>query len=348
MNSSLAWSFLKTELPLIQAPMAGAQDADMAIAVANAGGLGSIPCAMLSTEEIRNQVAKFRAAAIGKPLNLNFFCHEPPPQPSPKEVGWKKILEPYYKELHVDPTKEVKSVSRAPFDESLCSLVEELKPEFVSFHFGLPKKELLLRVKKVSFVLSSATTLGEGKYLEDHGCDAVIAQGFEAGGHRALFLTNDLATQMGTMALVPQLVDLLKVPVIASGGISDGRGVRAAFALGASAVQVGTAYLFSHEAKISEFHRKKLLDKNSETALTNLFSGKPARGIVNRLMKDLGAMNSAAPEFPGAGAALAPLKEAADANHKADFSSLWSGQAASLGKVRSAREITEELGRAVF
>lgn len=343
----MASHFLKTELPIIQAPMAGAQDIQLAIAVAKAGGLGSLPCAMLSPEQIRSEVAQFRAAT-DKPLNLNFFCHHAPPAVSSKESAWKKLLEPYYRELKVDPNVKVNSPSRNPFDETLCALVEELKPEVVSFHFGLPSENLFARVKKVSFVMASATTIAEGLWLEAHGCDAVIAQGLEAGGHRGNFLSDDLGIQIGTFSLVPQLADALKVPVIASGGISDERGAKAAMILGAKAIQVGTSYLFCPEAKVSDFHKEKLSEKYAPTALTNLFSGRPARGIVNRLMKDLGAINSLVPEFPLAGGALAPLKEAAGPSEKADFSSLWAGQSASLNKARSAKEITEVLGMAAL
>jgi nitronate monooxygenase len=342
-----SWCFLKTELPIIQAPMAGAQDITLAIAVAQAGGMGSLPCAMLSPDEIRSEVKKFREAT-NKPLNLNFFCHPEPPNPSSKENQWRKILEPYYRELKLDPRAVSKTPERSPFNEALCELVEELKPQVVSFHFGLPDEKLLARVKKVSLVFSSATTVPEGRYLADHGCDAVIAQGFEAGGHRALFLNQDLSTQMGTMALVPQLADAVKVPVIAAGGISDVRGVRAAFALGASAVQVGSAYLLTPEAKITAYHRRRLLEKDPQSALTNLFSGRPARGIVNRLMKELGPLSEIAPEFPLAGGALAPLKAAAAEDNKEDFSSLWTGQSVSLATPQSAKGLTELLGRAAL
>ncbi|KYG62427.1 2-nitropropane dioxygenase [Bdellovibrio bacteriovorus] len=343
----MASHFLKTEFPIIQAPMAGAQDIQLAIAVAKAGGLGSLPCAMLNPEQIRGEVAKFRAATQ-KPLNLNFFCHQAPPAVSSKEAAWRKLLEPYYREFKVDPNLKVNSPSRSPFDVTLCALVEELKPEVVSFHFGLPSENLLARVKKVAMVIASATTVAEGVWLEAHGCDAVIAQGLEAGGHRGNFLSDDLGIQMGTFSLVPLLADALKVPVIASGGISDERGAKAAMILGAKAIQVGTSYLFCPEAKISAFHKEKLSEKYAPTALTNLFSGRPARGIVNRLMKDLGAMNSLVPEFPLAGGALAPLKEAAGSSEKGDFSSLWAGQSASLNKPRSAKEITEALGKSAL
>ena len=343
MNS---WEFLGIELPIIQAPMAGANDSAMVIAVSNAGGLGSLPCATLTLEQIRSEVALIRTGTK-KPFNLNFFCHKVPLDNPEKDIAWKKLLTNYYQEFAVDLHQTVASPNRKPFDEAMCQLVEELKPPVVSFHFGLPEKSLVNRVKATgALVLSSATTLEEAIWLEKNGCDAVIAQGFEAGGHRGVFLHDTLATQMGTMALVPLMVDNLKVPVIASGGISDKRGVKAAFALGASAVQVGTAYLFTPEAKINSVHRKILKDaKHYETALTNLFTGRPARSFVNRLMRELGPISQSAPEFPLASNALAPLKAITEPMGLGDFMSLWSGQAAGLAKEMTSAELTRSLGQ---
>jgi nitronate monooxygenase len=193
-------------------------------------------------------------------------------------------------------------------------------------------------------VLSSATTAQEAHWLEANGCDAIIAQGAEAGGHRGMFLTDEVASQAGTFALVPQVVDAVKVPVIAAGGIADGRGVAAAFALGAAGVQVGTAYLFTPEATISDLHRTALRQATDDgTALTNVFSGRPARGLVNRVMREVGPIAAEAPAFPTAGGALAPLKAKAEAAGSADFSSLWSGQAASLGQEVGATDLTRQL-----
>ena len=207
-------------------------------------------------------------------------------------------------------------------------MLAEFKPPVVSFHFGLPAPELVAQVKGWGGkVLSTATTLPEARWLQKHGADAVIAQGLEAGGHRGHFLSDDLSLQAGTMALVPQLVSALEVPVIAAGGIADARGVAAAMALGASGVQVGTAYLLCPEASTRAVHKAALRsDSAQHTALTTLFSGRPARGIVNRLMDELGPLNSAAPAFPLAGGALAPLRAASEALGRGDFSPLWAGQ----------------------
>jgi len=269
-----------------------------------------------------------------------------PTKPDPaRDKAWKQTLSPYYSELGLDENVSAPAASREPFNEAMCEIVEDTKPDVVSFHFGLPKQNLLDRVKAVgSKVISSATTVKEAIWLEENGCDAIIAQGYEAGGHRGMFLTDMTSSQPGTFALVPQVVDAVKIPVIAAGGIADGRGIAAAFALGAAGVQVGTAYLFTPEALISALHRKALKSfSDDQTALTNLFSGRPARGILNRLMRDIGPMSDAAPAFPTAGGALAPLKATAEANESSDFSSLWSGQAAGLAREMTTAELTEKL-----
>ncbi len=224
-------------------------------------------------------------------------------------------------------------------------MVEEFRPEVVSFHFGLPAPDLLDRVKATGAkVVSSATTADEARWLEDHGADAIIAQGYEAGGHRGIFLTDDIANQPGLFALLPQVVDAVEVPVVAAGGIADARGIVAAFALGASAVQLGTAYLFTPEATITPMHREALKTaKDDGTALTNLFTGRPARGLMNRIMREAGPLSVEAPAFPTAGGALAPLKAKAETAGSADFSSLWSGQAAALGREMGAGDLTRAL-----
>lgn len=335
---------LGIELPIIQAPMAGATGSAMAIAVSNAGGLGSLPCAMLTPEQIRQEIATFSQASRG-PLNLNFFCHRPPAANGERAIRWKQALKPYYEEVGADFGATTPVSNRAPFDAAGCDLVEDCKPAVVSFHFGLPAPELLARVKASGAkVLSSATTVEEARWLEAHGCDAIIAMGYEAGGHRGMFLSDDLTTQIGTLALVPQVADAVKVPVIAAGGIGDARGVVAAFALGASAVQVGTAYLFCPEAKVSAAHRQALHSAQaSDTALTNLFTGRPARGINTRIMRELGPMSPLAPAFPLAGGALMPLRAISEPQGNSDFSNLWAGQALRLGQALPAAELTRQL-----
>ncbi|MDY7560247.1 nitronate monooxygenase [Pseudomonas sp. 10B1] len=333
------------ELPILQAPMAGSSGSAMAIGVATAGGLGSLPCAALSLEQIRKEVAQIRSQSRG-PLNLNFFCHQPPAADPAREARWKESLKDYYIELGADFEAPTPVSARAPFDDATCTLVEELKPEVVSFHFGLPAPALLHRVKATGAkVISSATTVDEAIWLEHHGCDAIIAMGYEAGGHRGLFLSDELSSQIGTLALVPQVVDAVRVPVIAAGGIGDARGIVAAFALGASAVQLGTAYLFCPEAKVSAPHYQALRNaRGSDTALTNLFTGRPARGIVNRVMREQGPISAITPAFPLAGGALIPLRALSEPNGSGDFLNLWAGQAVGLKHEMSAEALTRQLG----
>jgi nitronate monooxygenase len=331
---------LGIDVPIIQAPMAGANGSAMVIAASNAGGLGSMPAAMLSIEQLREELKTIRQHCQ-RPFNINYFCHQPPAPDEQRARDWKQLLEPYYRELGVDFEAPTPVSNRAPFDAAACELVEEFRPEVVSFHFGLPEKSLLDRVKATGAkILSSATTVEEAVWLEQHGCDAIIAMGYEAGGHRGMFLSKDLSSQVGTFALVPQIVDAVKVPVIAAGGISDARGVAAAFMLGASAVQVGTAYLFTPEAKVSKSHYTALRTaKESETAVTNIFTGRPARGILNRVMRELGPISDKAPTFPLAGGALMPLR----AKDEADFSNLWAGQAFRLSAEMTTADLTRRL-----
>jgi nitronate monooxygenase len=331
---------LGIEVPIIQAPMAGATTTAMVIAANEAGALGSMPAAALSIEQLREALTTIRQAG-NRPINVNFFCHQPPAPDEARDNHWKALLEPYYRELGADFDAPTPVSNRAPFNDEACRVVEAFRPEVVSFHFGLPEKSLLDRVKDTGAkVLSSATTVEEALWLEQHGCDAIIAMGIEAGGHRGMFLSDDLDSQIGLFALLPQVVDAVSVPVIAAGGIADARGIVAAFALGASAVQIGTAYLFTPQATVTDSHHHALRHAQaSETALTNLFTGRPARGIVNRVMRELGAMNPAAPAFPKAGGALMPLK----ARDEAGFSNLWAGQAVRLGKDISTCALTREL-----
>jgi nitronate monooxygenase len=337
-------NLLGIELPIIQAPMAGAGASEMVIAVSEAGGLGSLPCAMLNPEQVRTELGIIRQRTA-RPINVNFFCHRPPQADLARMAAWKQRLEPYYVELGLDPKAPTPEATRAPFNDAMCALVEEFTPEVVSFHFGLPERGLLGRVKATGAkILCSATSVDEARWLEREGCDAIIAQGAEAGGHRGVFLSEDISTQPGTMALVPQVVDAVQVPVIAAGGIADARGIVAAFALGAAAAQIGTAYLFCPEATIGPAHRTALASaKDNGTALTNVFTGRPARSLMNRLVREVGPMSELAPEFPLAASAVAPLRARAEAAGSGDFTPLWSGQAASLGQERPAGELTKQL-----
>jgi nitronate monooxygenase len=336
---------LGIDLPIIQAPMAGSQGAALAVAVTSAGALGSLPCAMLTPSRIREELSAIRAQTP-RPVNVNFFCHAPPVPDAAREAQWRTALAPYYEELGVDAATIPPGASREPFGEEAAAVLRELRPAVVSFHFGLPAPDLLDSVRSFGAkILASATTVAEARWLVAHGVDAVIAQGYEAGGHRGLFLTEDVSTQVGTFALVRQLVRAIDVPVIAAGGIADREGVRAALALGAAAVQVGTAYLLCPEATTAPMHRAALRNAATrETAVTNLFTGRPARGLVNRLMRELGPISSEVPEFPLASAALAPLRAKAEADGRDDFTQLWCGQNPVCRELPAA-EITRELAR---
>jgi nitronate monooxygenase len=332
------------ELPIIQAPMAGAQDHELAAAVCKAGGLGSIPAGMLTPDGLRAELHAL-TAQTDRPCNVNFFCHKLPEPDPEREAKWRAVLQPYYDEFGIDPAEIKAAPLRMPFSDDMADVLEDFRPAVVSFHFGLPDAPLLARVKGLGAkVISSATTVAEAEWLAARGVDAVIAQGLEAGGHRGCFLTADMTTQLGTFALVPQVVDAVDVPVIAAGGVADARGVAAAKALGAAGVQVGTAYLLCPEAKTSALHRAALQSEAARhTALTNIFSGRPARGIVNRVMRELGPMSELAPEFPLAGGALFVLKAAAEAHQSGSFTSLWGGGFVSEIDNVSAAELTLSL-----
>lgn len=335
---------LNVDRLLLQAPMAGSQGSALALAVCAAGGIGALPAAMLSPEALTQELQTL-STGTDRPWNVNFFCHTPPLPDPAREARWHEALLPYYAEAGLDINAVPAGAGRVPFSHAVADLVEPFRPPIVSFHFGLPAPDLLARVKGWgSVVLSSATTVDEALWLQAQGVDGVIAQGVEAGGHRGMFRTNDLTTQMGTFALLPQVVAAVNVPVIAAGGIADAAGVRAALALGASGVQVGTAYLCSDEATTSAVHRAALQSEAARhTALTTLFSGRPARGIVNRVMRELGPLNPAAPAFPTATAAIAPLRTYWEKRGSGDFSPLWSGQNASGCRSLPAGEITQQL-----
>jgi nitronate monooxygenase len=299
---------------------------------------------MLTPDHLREQIGAVRGET-NAPYNVNFFCHaEPAPNPE-TEARWRNRLAPYYAEAGIDPSGVAPAPARAPFGEAMCAVVEEMRPAVVSFHFGLPPGQLLSRVKAAgALILASATTVAEARWLEQHGVDAVIAQGREAGGHRGMFLFDDIDAQPGLISLLPQVRDAVRLPVVAAGGISDGRGIAAAFALGADAVQVGTAYLRTPEATISPMHRAALARaRDDATRLTNVFTGRPARGLINRFVAEVGPMCEDAPQFPLAAGAAAPLRSAAEQRGSGDFSPLWAGESAALAREESAEALTRRL-----
>lgn len=321
------------EHPILQAPMAGASSTPMAIAASEAGGLGAVAAAMLTPEGLQKELQLVQQATA-RSINVNFFVHEAPVADAGREAAWRARLAPYYREFGLAADAGAGGPTRAPFNAAMCEVLVEYKPKVVSFHFGMPDAALVQRLKTAGVVvISSATSAEEARWLEARGCDAVIAQGAEAGGHRGMFLNDDISRQAGTMALVPQVADAVKVPVIAAGGIGDGRGIAAALALGAAGVQIGTGFLLSPEAKTVALHRAALKQAHdNSTALTNVFTGRPARGIVNRYVGEVGPMCPDAPAFPLAAGAAYPLRAAAEAKGSNEFMPLWSGQAPSLAR----------------
>jgi len=337
---------LRIEHPIVQAPMAGVMDAELVIAAAEGGALGSLPSAMLSADKAREQMQIIRQR-VSAPVNMNFFSHRATESDPAEQARWRQRLSPYYNEHGIDPDAPFTVPNRAPFDAAMCAVVEELKPEVVSFHFGLPDPTLLARVKAAGcLVIGCATIVREAVWLERNGADIIVAQGAEAGGHRGMFLTDNISQQPGTMALVPQVVDAVKVPVIAAGGIMDGRGIVAAFALGACGVQLGTAYLRTPEATGSAAAKAMFKAASDEsTVITNVMTGRPARGVINRLTHDVGPISPDAPAFPHAATALGPLKAAAEKQGRVDFTNIWAGQGVPLGKETGAAELTRQLAQ---
>jgi nitronate monooxygenase len=344
----LLTELLGITLPIIQAPMAGVQSSALAIAAGRSGALGSLPCATLTPAQLRGELQSLRRAKLPS-YNVNFFCHRPPEPSARDEEAWRASLAPAYAEFDIDPAGIPTGAGRVPFDTTAAELLGEFQPPVVSFHFGLPARELLAKVKSWgAVVMSSATTVEEARWLEAHGADVIVAQGLEAGGHRGIFLTDDpvrdLTTQLGTFALLPQVVCAVRCPVVAAGGIADAAGVAAAMALGAAGVQVGTAYLLCPEASTSAVHRAALLSPAAaHTALTNLFTGRPARGIVNRFIREHGPLSPLAPAFPLAGAAIAPLRAKAEGQGLGDYSPLWAGQNVSGCRTVPAADVTRAL-----
>jgi nitronate monooxygenase len=340
---------LKIEIPIIQAPMAGSDSVTLARSVSSTGALGSLACTLLSADDVREAVRALRHE-MTRPFNLNFFCHTMEAPDAEAMKKWKSFLRSHYERWGLDIETVAEGRLRLPFDEEMCATIEEVKPEVVSFHFGLPAASLVDRLKGLGIrILSSATSVREAKWLESHGCDAIIAQGIEAGGHRGMFLETNIGTQAGLFALLPQVADAVSVPVIAAGGIADARGVAAAFTLGASGVQLGTAYLFCPEANVSPLYRWALEQATDNgTVLTNLFSGRNARGILNRYVQESGPMSDAAPAFPYAAPLVGPLRAASERAGSMDYMQMWAGQAAGLAQSMPADQFTRKLAADVL
>lgn len=341
-------NLLNLNIPIIQAPMAGVQGSQLAIAVSNTGAMGSLPCAMLTLEQLHQELITIEHES-NNPINLNFFCHKKTQLDDSEQVIWFQKLQPFFDEYKIDTHHINLETNRQPFSQAHVDVLAEFKPKVISFHFGLPEPHLIEQLKSWgATILSSATTLEEALYLQNHQVDIIIAQGLEAGGHRGMFLTEDLTTQVSTLALVPQIVEAVTVPVIAAGGIANAQGIKAAMALGASGVQIGTSYLLCPETNTSLLHRQALLsDEAKHTAITNIFTGRPARGIVNKAMRQLGFINSFTPSFPYATPTMSALRKEAEAKGKNDFTPLWAGQNTSGCTLIPAAELTKLLAKAL-
>jgi len=337
---------LKIEHPIIQAPMAGSTNPELVGAVSNAGGLGSHGCARMSAAELID-TAKQTSAITDKPFNLNFFAHAEPGNTPEDDANVVSLLADSYLERGIGKLPENHKTMYDPFDEKILAALLQIKPGVVSFHFGLPELDTLEALRDAGCViLCSATTVAEARLLADSGVDAVIAQGWEAGGHRGTFHTSFEDYGIGTMALVPQIVDAVDIPVIAAGGIADARGIAAAFKLGASGVQLGSAFLSCPEASISAAHRSAIRNaQDDDTRLTRAFSGRPARARNNPYMEKMAEQRIRFPDFPMMYKFSRPLMESSADNSDNDFSFLLYGQATALNCELPADELLEKLAR---
>jgi nitronate monooxygenase len=328
--------------PIIQAPLAGGGDTPALVsAVCNAGGLGFIGAAYLSPGQI-SEAARAVRAATSRPFGINLFAPLPDPPP-PNGTAAVARVAPYYAELGL-PAPEMPPSGGFSFEAQLAAVLDSGASIF-SFTFGLPPESALAAARaRGMFLMGTATTVAEAVMLETAGVDAIVAQGAEAGGHRGTFTGDFAAGQVGTVALVPQTVDAVDVPVIASGGIADGRGIAAALVLGAAAVQMGTAFLTCDESGIPEAYKAAILRAaEHETRITRAFSGRPARGIVNRFMEEVEADAAHILPFPLQNALTRPLRTEAAKRGRAEFLSLWAGQALRLARRQGAAVLVARL-----
>jgi len=334
---------LNIKYPIIQAPMASAASIELASEVSNAGGLGSLG---LSYHKIENILPDYKKilSKTNHSINLNFMTHKEPSKNDIKAKKYMNEVKKYYEEYKVAEIPNLINTTET-FNKEHLELLLEMNPKVVSFHFGLPQQDYILSIKNQNiYIISSATTVKEAKILEDSGADAIIAQGYEAGGHRGTFASSYKEGEIGLFSLLPQVVEATSLPVIAAGGIANGKGIAAALMLGAQGVQIGTAFLSCPEASVHPLWQDAISNASTrDTRITSAFTGRPARGIVNRLVIDMENKNDIIPDFPTVGSVIKPLANIAATNGKDDFLSLWAGQSAPMNRNISASELIELL-----
>lgn len=335
---------LEIEHPILQAPMGGESTTQMAVAVCNAGGLGGLGCSSKSADEVRRAIEEIRSGT-NRSFNLNFFAHPPPGENPQVNEQTRALVAPFYDELGIENIPTRAEAPLDPFDESRLAVLLEMRPKVVSFHFGLPPLDMVQALQDAgTVVLCTATTVAEARQLANAGVDAIIAQGWEAGGHRGTFEVSFEDFGVGTMALVPQVVDAVDVPVIAAGGIADGRGIAAALVLGASGVQLGTAFLSCPEADIDARYREALRNATEDgTRLTRAFSGRPARARNNRYIEAMAEKRVRLPDFPTMYSFSGPLESTSRDTGKSGFEFFLWGQGAPMNRELPAAELMERL-----
>lgn len=326
--------------PIIQAPMAGATTPEMVSSASNAGALGSHGCAMHSKDQFLADMAEIKKQT-SRSVNVNFFVHKSPQNMSGDTVN--EALKAWYNKFEIE-TIPAAVETNFPFDQEMCDAVCSVSPKVASFHFGLPDATLINQLKAEGIkILSSATSVKEALWLEENGADAIIAQGFEAGGHSGWFLPRNGADLTGTMALVPRVVDAVSVPVIAAGGIADGRGIAASLMLSAEGVQIGTAFVTTQESCANAVHKNSLLDASGDdTMYSRAFSGRLARTVVNEYANSMESVKDL-PDFPIMNTITAPIKNASLMQDKPDAVALWSGQAAGLNRNTTTENLISTL-----
>ena len=328
------------DYPIIQAPMASFATAELAIAVSNSGGLGSLGCSRDTPQSLEALASEVRAGT-NRPFNLNFFAHREPAPSAARCDQVARFLAPHYHEQGIEPVSAPVQSPIAPFGDEVLAALLRIQPAVVSFHFGLPQEAAVRALRDAGcLIVSSATTVTEAKALVANGVDAVVAQGWEAGGHRGAFSAEAEDVGVGTLALVPQIVDAVPVPVIAAGGIGDARGVAAAFMLGASAVQMGTAFLSCPEARVTDVHRRAIAGaRDDDTCLSRGFSGRPARVKANHYTRLMAEYESELPDYPLMYPFSAPLVQRSAERGEEDWNCLFYGQAASLNRALPAAQL---------